>query len=167
MGPKRAENFTHEQRMGLIQLIRLQVKVIEDKRSDTSSNRKKQKAWDEIEKQMAANFPERARASAKDLKELWRRMKGKTKTVARDKKIDMAKTGGGAPEVDDLDEETVAILSIIAKDLEQIKNTYDDDCTGAVTDTRDEDVTAGTSSSGNTNKRQVCLLMIIMKNTHF
>jgi hypothetical protein len=102
--------------------------VIEDKRSNTTANRKKQKAWEDIAKQMVANFPERPKTPTKDLlRELWRRMKGMAKAVAREKNIDMAKTGGGAADVYEVGVEIIAILTIIAKDLEQIYKNYDDD----------------------------------------
>jgi hypothetical protein len=43
-------------------------------------------------------------------------MKTKAKAVAREKKIDMTKTGGGLAEVNTVDDETWAILTIIAGD---------------------------------------------------
>ena len=126
---KRGKNFTSLQRMGLIEAIKIHEKVVEDKRSDTSALAKKQKAWEDIAKRMAANFPERPKSTAKDLRELWRRMKMKAKKVAREKKLNLQKTGGGQAEVEDLDEEIIAILSIISADLEQVHSDVDDDAT--------------------------------------
>jgi hypothetical protein len=45
---------------------------------------------------------------------IWRRMKGKAKAALREKKIDLTKTGDGEAEVNELEEEYIAILSIIA-----------------------------------------------------
>ena len=105
-GKKRGENFTYEQRMCLIEAVRNHEKVVEDKRSDTSTNKRKHAAWEDIAKRMSANFPERPKTSSKDLRELWRRMKTKAKAVARDKNIDLQKTGGGAADVGEIGWET-------------------------------------------------------------
>lgn len=124
---KRAENFTSEQKMGLIEAVRMRETIVQSKQADATMTKKKHKAWDDIAAEMAANFPERSRSAANDLRELWRRMKNKAKAIAREKRIDMSKTGGGLPEVNDVDDETWAILGIIKGDLEQIHNKFDDD----------------------------------------
>jgi hypothetical protein len=56
---KRAENFTAEQKMGLIEAIRLREKVIESKRADATMTKNRQLAWVDISNEMAANFPKR------------------------------------------------------------------------------------------------------------
>ena len=145
---KRAENFTADQKMGLIEAIRLRQKVVESKRADATMAKKKQLAWIEISTEMAANFPERPKSEPKDLRELWRRLKTKAKTVAREKKIDMTKTGGGSSEVDDVDDETWGILAIIAGDLEQIRNVYDDDATQALEDNDDHAIASTSNTTG-------------------
>ncbi|XP_064595908.1 uncharacterized protein LOC135462614 [Liolophura sinensis] len=112
-GKKRGEIFSYEQRMGLIEIIKVDHTVVEDKSCDISANRKKQAAWEKISKEMSANFPERPKSSANDLRELWRRMKTKAKAMVRAKKIDLHKTGGGAADVGELGPEIMAILAII------------------------------------------------------
>jgi hypothetical protein len=119
--------------MGLIEAIRLREKVIESKRADATRTKNKQLAWVDISNEIAANFPERPKCDPKDLRELWQRMKTKAKAIARERKIDMAKTGGGLPDINDVDDETWAILAIIVGDLEQVHNAYDDDAHQATT----------------------------------
>jgi hypothetical protein len=47
-------------------------------------------------------------------------MKNKAKTAYRKKKIDIQKTGGGVAEAEDLGAEILAVLNIIAGELEQL-----------------------------------------------
>uniref|UniRef100_UPI00358DF29C fibrinogen silencer-binding protein-like n=1 Tax=Myxine glutinosa TaxID=7769 RepID=UPI00358DF29C len=130
-GKKRVDNFSLEQRMGFLEAIKVHQGTIQDRRSDTSTNRKKQLAWEDISKWMAAHYPERPKSSARDLRELWRRMKTKAKALAREKKLDMQKRGGGEAAICEVGEEIVAILTIIAGDLDQVHNDVDDDAPAA------------------------------------
>jgi hypothetical protein len=47
-GQKRNDNFTVDQRMGLIDIINGHKEIIEDKRSDTTTNKKKTAAWEDV-----------------------------------------------------------------------------------------------------------------------
>ncbi|XP_064644512.1 uncharacterized protein LOC135498224 [Lineus longissimus] len=126
-GRKRSENFTPDQRRALIELLRAHEDIVEDKRTDVQANKRKQAAWEKIAGEMNALFPERPPCASKDLKDLWRRMKIKAKAVAREKKIDLGKTGGGTATVGEVDDEILAILNIIPGDLQQLHNPVDDD----------------------------------------
>jgi hypothetical protein len=64
---KRAENFTADQKMGLIEGVRLREIVVESKRADATMTKKKQQAWVEISTEMAANFPERPKSEPQNL----------------------------------------------------------------------------------------------------
>lgn len=89
--------------------------------------KRKHAAWVDTKKCMKAVFPECSACSTKELelKELLRKLK--TKAVACEKKADLTKTGGSDPETGEVSEEILALLNIIGRDLEQIRNTVDDD----------------------------------------
>ena len=69
--------------MALIELIVGHKTVIEDKKSDAYANKRKQAAWNDVTTKIKALFPARPITSTK---ELWRRMKNKAKSAAREKK---------------------------------------------------------------------------------
>ena len=87
-----SDNFTAEERIALIETMRNFISIIGDKRCDTKANQKKADAWKAITSEMSISFPDRKSRSAKDYKELWRRMKNKAKGLARDKKLDINQT---------------------------------------------------------------------------
>ena len=124
---KRSENYSFEDRRGVIEGVKKRKNITEDKRNDTNSNQKKQTAWTAIKEEMARSFPDTPERSMKDVKELWRQMKNKAKAAAREKKVDIVQTGGGKAVVGDLSEEQLAVLDIIVDELEQYINKYDDD----------------------------------------
>ncbi|XP_041346790.1 uncharacterized protein LOC121366388 [Gigantopelta aegis] len=127
MDKKRNDNFSEDERMTIILTIKERSDIIEDKSNNAAIMRGKNTAWVEVSAEMTATFPNRKSCGIKDYKELWRRMKIKAKKIARDKKVDLVKTGGGEQVCGDVDEETLIILNIIKKDLKVFFNTWDDD----------------------------------------
>ena len=97
--------------MALIELIDGHKTVIEYKKSDAYANMRKQAAWNDVTTKIKALFLERPITSTKELKELWRRMKNKAKSAAREKKADSHKTGGGEAVAGDLGGEILAVLA--------------------------------------------------------
>jgi len=69
---RHSENFCFEERMGLIEMVKKNMKDIELKRNDTAANRRKQEAWSAVSDDMAASFPESPKRRPNDWKELWR-----------------------------------------------------------------------------------------------
>lgn len=124
---RRSENFSGEERFGLIEMVKKRIDEIEEKKNDTIANKKKKSAWSAVAEDMAANFPEAPKRKVKDWKELWRRMKTKAKSAARAKKADIIQTGGGKQVVGELDEEHLAVLNLIIGELEQFHCKWDDD----------------------------------------
>jgi len=124
---RRKENFSCDERMALIEMVKKRKSDIEEKKNDAAANRKKQRAWAALSEDMAASFPEGPKRKATDWKELWRRMKMKAKAKAREKKADLVQTGGGQAVVGDVGDEHLAVLNLIIGELEQLHNTWDDD----------------------------------------
>lgn len=121
---ERGENWDYSENIYLLELCQEKVKIIEDKRIDAESTKRKDKAWEDIVKKFSARYGQRR--DKKRLKEQWGRMKLKAKHDYSNYKKERKKTGGG-PEPKKPTGISEQIHDILPGEFEQLKNPYDDD----------------------------------------
>ena len=122
----------------LLNLLSEKVTIIEDKKSDASATKKKNKAWDEI----CTSFCSASIGCRRDLKEIrdqWKRMKAAAKNDFSRFVKEKKRTGGG-PEPKAPNDLTMKIKDLLPKEFQQMSNPYDDDVSDSGTQ-EDEDYT--------------------------
>jgi hypothetical protein len=123
--PNRAENWTTEEKELLCSLVADKISVVECKKIDVNSVKKKNQAWLEIHQMFSSSTTGSVR-HVKELKEQWKRMKTSAKTEVSNSLKEIRQTGGGPPAapVSDL---TLKIKELIPREFSQLSNPFDDD----------------------------------------
>lgn len=122
---KRSANFTTFERESIITLVGDYSKIIEDKRTDSRSNREKESAWSDI----TSKFNSETNNSFKTTKQLqscWKNIKIRAKKVATCSRQEKFRTGGG-PKPQSPSTEDRAVEAIIQDKYEPLNNEFDDD----------------------------------------
>ena len=86
-------NFVEEERELLLQLVTDDISIIECKKTDAATNRKKSKAWEAVLHKF--NSQSQISRSIHQLKSLWKRMKIMAKKKASVHRRQQKATGGG------------------------------------------------------------------------
>lgn len=122
---QRTQNLTGEEKILLKDLIISHKEVIEDKKLDGNSAKKKKLAWETTAKEFNACYPGTPNRTVEQLKSWWKQQKVRVRKEATYYKIEKRKTGGGPPPpLPDLDQ---SVLDIIAKEIQPLSNEFDDD----------------------------------------
>ena len=122
---KRGANFSDLERTKLIRLMEDYKQVIEDKRHDSSNNKKKAHAWEQLTQKfnMEASVTKR---TSKQLTHLWRDLKGKAKK--EQSRYNRARLGtGGGPPPTPVDEVSQTIMDMIPAEFQPVSGVQDDD----------------------------------------
>ncbi|CAG0883494.1 unnamed protein product [Darwinula stevensoni] len=121
---KRALNFDSVERDALRQCVKAHEMILENKKTDTTSNKMKIAAWEDIVPKMKA-ITGKDRSSGQ-LKGLWERMKTEARKKVDQHKKQMRLTGGGEhpPSPSDDDYRVGDYVGVIAK---QMNNLFDSD----------------------------------------
>lgn len=77
---ERTQNWAYEEKRCLLELCRKDMKIVENKRLDSSLTALKNKAWRIIHQQFTSTFG--TDRNCNRLKEQWRRMKGKSSSTS-------------------------------------------------------------------------------------
>jgi hypothetical protein len=123
-GRKSHENFTPEEKEILLDNIKEVASILENKKTDSYTNKKKQQAWTQI----LANFNSRSdcKRTVTQIKGIWKRMKIKAKKDVAQHRKSQKITGGGEEEAVP-DEISQAIVELLPGDFKTPHNPYDDD----------------------------------------
>ncbi|XP_068082981.1 uncharacterized protein [Anabrus simplex] len=123
MDSKRAKNFTEQDKNILLDIVEQFISVIGNKRTDATSVKEKNTAWEEITKLYNANCQSGPRLP-KQLHYLYDTLKRKARQHIADDKVEHYKTGGGTftPKTDNIDERFIAMVK---PQLEPLRNCYD------------------------------------------
>lgn len=140
--PKRSENFTLHEKDFIIQLVK-ENPIIESK--DTTSIKRKQKAWQKLTHSFNSNFA--TNRTTAQLKLMWKYLKTTTKKSIAQGKRESIKTGGGTNKAPVLTAQQEVIKDIIAKDLETIRSPYDDDAISETNNSEGEINSEGENNS--------------------
>ncbi|KAI8430402.1 hypothetical protein MSG28_000685 [Choristoneura fumiferana] len=122
---KRSDNWTAEDKMLLQELVRERVGIIENKNTDTNTNRRKVAAWADLLNSfnIMRNGSER---TATQLKNQWGTLKSAEKRKVSAEKKDRLKTGGGPPPREDPTDFS-AIQAWLPQEFETDTNEFDSD----------------------------------------
>ena len=121
---KRTKNWDDTEKEYLLDALRDNINVIEDKKTDAAINRKKATAWENVFRSFSTKYGETR--TNKQLKEQWKSMKITAKKKFSHYQKERVKTGGGPPPKSPsaLDNE---IHQLIPAEFKQLNNPYDDD----------------------------------------
>ena len=121
---KRSTNWPEEERLHLFYLIAERVSILESKKSDSNSQKKKTVAWAEVHREHTASYGQIR--TLKKIKDQWRRMKITAKKEVSEYQKERKRTGGG-PEPPEPKKISVMIKELLPLDFVQIINPFDDD----------------------------------------
>jgi|GEM_PF-6177826 len=119
-------NFSKDEEQLLVALVEKYKSIIENKKSNATTWKDKEKAWQMIEKEFNSNSGQNPRNS-KQLKEKYLNMKKKTKQKFSNEKRCNSQTGGGPHIPVDITNIDIAIKDIIGKQITGLNNNYDCD----------------------------------------
>ncbi|KYN03425.1 UPF0439 protein C9orf30 like protein [Cyphomyrmex costatus] len=119
-------NFSRDEEQLLVALVEKYKLVIENRKSNATTWKDKEKAWQVIEKEFNSNSGQNVRNS-KQLKEKYLNMKKRTKQRFSNEKRYNKQTGGGPHTPVDITDVDIAIKDIIGKQITGLSNNYDCD----------------------------------------
>ncbi|XP_041473894.1 uncharacterized protein LOC121422776 [Lytechinus variegatus] len=79
----KANRFTLEERMAVLELIKPKVAIVDALTSDFMANEKKKEVWEEITRDFIKDRPDRQELTSKEVRELWRRVKHRARMDVR------------------------------------------------------------------------------------
>ncbi|XP_054762694.2 fibrinogen silencer-binding protein-like [Lytechinus pictus] len=79
----KANRFTLEERMDVLELIKPKVAIVDALTSDFVANEKKKEVWEEITRDFIKDRPDRQELTSKEVRELWRRVKHRARMDVR------------------------------------------------------------------------------------
>uniref|UniRef100_A0A673MUS6 Myb/SANT-like DNA-binding domain-containing protein n=1 Tax=Sinocyclocheilus rhinocerous TaxID=307959 RepID=A0A673MUS6_9TELE len=100
----RSSNFTSHEKNLLYQLMEQYGTIIEDKKTDNMTIKKKEDAWVQLTADFNASVGIKDKRDVNSLKACWKNLKAKAKKDAAQERRDTFLTGGGPPtgEIDSL-----------------------------------------------------------------
>lgn len=121
---KKVKHISEGDKARFLEIMKRYVSILECKKHDNNSIRKKRAAWDNliVDYNAEASTPK----SEVQLKILWKDLKAKAKKSVSKMKRERIKTGGGKNDPD-LDENTKIITDMIPQVFESISHVGDDD----------------------------------------
>lgn len=108
----------------LFKLIKQHYKVIGDKKTDSNANEKRKEVWDEIAANITKRFSEK---SVAQLKQKWKDLQSKAKSLAKELRQNQIATGGGCYKEVKIDPLSMQVLELIGSQIAPITNPYDSD----------------------------------------
>ncbi|XP_071652525.1 uncharacterized protein [Temnothorax longispinosus] len=134
----RGKNFTNSEKQELIEKIYPYRNIIENKETNTTSNKEKDEAWADITKNFNMNKPAFLERTEKKLRNCWDNMKRDTRKYCAMLRRETYKTGGGLPNIkkEPLFEQVENIMSRAA--VSGLHNPYD--CDSIADSPTDKDV---------------------------
>ena len=125
---KRAQNWEQTEIDIIFDLIVQHIDILENKKGDSTTNRKKVEAWKEVETCFQTSSACGSVRNLTSIKSLWKRLKIQAKAEVREYNIRRKKTGGGpAPVNPSLI--SLKIKELLPAEFEPSDNIYDDDNT--------------------------------------
>lgn len=118
--------FSRDKEQLLVSLVKKYKSIIENKKSNASTWKDKEKAWQVIEKEFNSNSGQNSR-NAKQLKEKYLNMKKRVKQKFSNEKRSNSQTGGGPHISTDITNVDIAIKDMIRKQISGLNNNYDCD----------------------------------------
>lgn len=119
-------NFSRDEEQLLVALVGKYKSIIENRKSNATTWKDKEKAWQVIEKEFNSNSGQNVR-NCKQLKEKYLNMKKRTKQKFSTEKRYNKQTGGGPHTPVDITNVDVAIKDMIGKQITGLSNNYDCD----------------------------------------
>ena len=154
----RSSNWTQDEKHLLLTLISENVNIIENKKIDCNSMKKKSMSWAEIYRKFCSSSIAGTKRDIGQLKSQWKRMKTNAKSEASSHKKESRRTGGG-PAPKPPTDITLKIQDLLPREFTELHNPYDDDSNNdetsqastvdsdeAVTDGAEEILVSNTSS---------------------
>ncbi|XP_063384573.1 uncharacterized protein LOC134670687 [Cydia fagiglandana] len=124
---KRTLNFTSDEKSLLTELVSKYKAVVENKKSDATTNADKARGWKHISQEFNALSTYCSRPP-ESLKTCWENIKRQTKKLSANRKREVFKTGGGRPPPPSPGTGAGRIVEeILGPALEGIENQYDSD----------------------------------------
>ncbi|XP_066582014.1 uncharacterized protein [Prorops nasuta] len=122
---KRNENFSYDEKIAFIQIIKKYASVIESKKTDGVGLREKSNAWYEVSKEFN-NLYSSSKKTVDILKRLWNNLKASARKHFAKLKRETYLTGGGTHDVkpNDIYDK---VHEIIGLSIEGLSNAYDKD----------------------------------------
>ncbi|KAI4455588.1 hypothetical protein MML48_9g00001464 [Holotrichia oblita] len=125
---KRCANFTPDEKLHVLSLIKLYKDIIENKKSDTVTWREKETAWENITKQFNASSNVLIKRTKESLKNFYENKKKETRKAAAMERCDRLKTGGGPSSYTTTDPTIDLTMSIInQKSVVGLPSIFDND----------------------------------------
>ena len=123
MKQNRSPNRQREEKEYLLELISKRISVIEDKRIDVATSKKKEEEWDAVKKLFNAKYGPHEK---KKIKEQYQRLKLKAKAEWREFDKSRKLTGGGPPPKPPgpLSE---MLMNLFPDEFSSVTNPYDED----------------------------------------
>lgn len=133
---KRAQNWTEAEKDFLVETIREKVDIIEEKKCDTHSAKRKAAAWKVVFTAFGAKYGNSR--SLQQLKDQWHRIKvNAKKDISAYKKAQFKDTGGGPPPPPPKALSEV-VQQMIPAEFEELVNPFDDDAPKSVSTVDDD-----------------------------
>lgn len=126
MARQRSSNFSSFEKNLLTELMEQYGQIIEDKKTDNSTVKKKDTAWQQLADSFNGSTGLKEKRDVVQLKACWKNLKTKAKKDAATVRREMFITGGGPPPKKD-DSLAEKINSLIPQQMEPLQNPYDDD----------------------------------------
>ena len=125
MKQNRSPNWQREEKEYLLELISKRISVIEDKRIDVATSKKKEEEWDAVKKLFNAKYGPHEKNK---IKEQYQRLKLKAKAEWREFYKSRKLTGGGPPPKPPgpLSE---MLMNLLPDEFSSVTNPYDEDST--------------------------------------
>ena len=123
-GKKAHENFSQGEKDQLLEYVKQHLAVLESKKTDSYTNKKKVQVWQEIANKF--NSHSNCQRTVTQLKGVWKRMKIRAKKDVSAHQKARKVTGGGA-EVPPVDVSSQVIAEMLPGDFKVPENPYDDD----------------------------------------
>ncbi len=118
-------NYSALEKNVLLELVEERKDIIENKKNDGRMIGKKEEAWQDICKIFGSRHGVNKR-TVKQLKALWKNMKGKAKKAIATERRERIKTGGGKAD-DTMDSVSQKINVMMPQQMNSLSNPYDDD----------------------------------------
>lgn len=127
---KRAPNFSGKEKEALVNIIYNYREIIECKKTDGTTWREKDEAWEKVASSFNAQLPDNYPRSKDSLRKLYENMKKNVRKDAANDKKELTKTGGGIPEKNEKDSYNSLVLDLInRKTVYGFQNPFDSDAT--------------------------------------
>lgn len=147
MSSARSANFVASEKTLLLDLL-VNYPVITSKKTDAGSLKEKQLKWEQLTTEFNANS-QMSRRTVKNLKDLWKNLKNRAKSVNAERVREQRKTGGGPPRTDQQDPLVDIVTAIVPNEIKSLENSYDCDAPGTVSEEAVQKLMTSETLNGN------------------